>query len=380
MLSSWKNKLQPIVIKKMTIHKIQFEGTVDWVIINLLNGAQVVLNHEGWDVDFRTESNGARLLLSESTIAVEFNSSSNPNKFNLGLFVEVGSNQQQIDLDIETSHSFQISSDAAQITTANNFDKVSLGLSNGFIIIEDTVWYRHPAQASPPNGKLKAGTRVTVLNPAGSYTRIRTDDGSVTGYVSSNVLAPIAVNPGDDQEAFDELTHQGIVELTSCDKNPQPWTNKPWRTAESLKQLLAQVNTLAPNRSKVSDGTIGDISHQNRTSDHNPHVLGSDGKGIVTAMDITHDPQKRCDCNILASTLETNRDPRVKYVIWNKKIMNSAAIGGADPWTWRPYTGANPHDRHIHISVKCDPANYDSRTVWAISVANAFESTDIIAD
>lgn len=363
----------------MAIHKIKLKGSVKWLIIELLDGAHVVLSSKEHEVNFKTEqseSTGSRLILANDRIFIEFNISATESvAFSLELFVEVPSTQQQIGLAIETSHTFEIFSDVDQIVTANNFDNISLPLSSSFtplamyVITEDTVWYKHPTQATPTNGELKAGTRVSVLSVAGSYTRIRTEDGLVTGFVSSTVLAPIAVNPGDDQEALDELTNQEINELISCSDNPPPWEKEPWRTAECLKQLLAQVNVLAPNRNKLSDGTIGDLSHQNRTSDHNPHILGSDGKGIVTALDITHNPQGGCDCNLLASALQAHKDSRIKYIIWNKRIMNSATINGTAPWTWRPYKGENPHTKHIHISVNCDPANYDSKSAWNISVA-----------
>ncbi|HKV33547.1 MAG TPA: hypothetical protein VJP89_04485, partial [Pyrinomonadaceae bacterium] len=59
-----------------------------------------------------------------------------------------------------------------------------------------------------------------------------------------------------------------------------------WRVAKSLLRLREQINELAPNRSKASDGTIGDAAHASRKSDHNPWV--KDGSiGVVTAMDIT---------------------------------------------------------------------------------------------
>ena len=57
-----------------------------------------------------------------------------------------------------------------------------------------------------------------------------------------------------------------------------------WRLARSLETLRAQINALSPNRSKASDGTIGDAAHSARTSDHNP-----DGGGVVRALDLTHD-------------------------------------------------------------------------------------------
>ena len=42
-----------------------------------------------------------------------------------------------------------------------------------------------------------------------------------------------------------------------------------WRVARSLDVLLGQLNALAPERSKASDGSIGDAAHASRSSDHN---------------------------------------------------------------------------------------------------------------
>lgn len=135
-----------------------------------------------------------------------------------------------------------------------------------------------------------------------------------------------------------------------------------WRVARSLLKLRAQVNARAPDRDKSSDGTIGDTSHQNRNSDHNPWV----DDGVVTAMDITHDPRGGCDVDTLAESIRAAHDRRVKYLIWNRRICNHAAIGGAEPWTWRPYRGANPHDQHLHVSVKSTAAEYDDTSDWAL--------------
>lgn len=134
-----------------------------------------------------------------------------------------------------------------------------------------------------------------------------------------------------------------------------------WRTAESLKQLRAQVNVLAPQRSKASDGTIGDASHQQHTSDHNPWVV--DGNvGVVTAIDVTHDPAHGCDAEAIVRKLVGSRDRRIKYLIWKKQIVSSQV----KPWEWRPYSGANPHTAHFHLSVLPDKAVYDSTDAWTI--------------
>lgn len=134
-----------------------------------------------------------------------------------------------------------------------------------------------------------------------------------------------------------------------------------WRVAESLLKLRAQINTKFPNRAKGWDGTIGDEAHASRSSDHNPWV--TEGKtGIVTAMDVTNDPKNGISSEALAEQLRASRDPRIKYIISNKKICSSEV----SPWVWRKYTGANPHDHHVHISVKSDKAHYDNTAPWEI--------------
>lgn len=121
-----------------------------------------------------------------------------------------------------------------------------------------------------------------------------------------------------------------------------------WVLAGSLINLRTVINKAAPDRSTVSDGTIGDAAHAARQSDHNPNE-----RGIVTAMDITHDPANGCDGNILADRLRVSKDPRIKYIIWNGRILSSTIA----PWLWRSYNGQNQHTKHIHISVRDDVAD-----------------------
>ena len=131
------------------------------------------------------------------------------------------------------------------------------------------------------------------------------------------------------------------------------------RRAKSTATLLAQVNEMYPGRSKTDDGWIGDAAHASRASDHNPNKAG-----VVQAQDITHDPPE-FDSYGFAETLRTKKDKRIKYVISNKKIF--AGNGGPQPWTWRSYSGSNPHDRHVHISVANDVALYDDASLWDIN-------------
>lgn len=144
-----------------------------------------------------------------------------------------------------------------------------------------------------------------------------------------------------------------------------------WILAPALEKLREQINAKFPTRSKTSDGTIGDENHQSRTSDHNPWIHSTDLEGrdvyVVSALDLTNDPASGMTSQRLADALKAVGDPRIKYIISNKKIWNPSISP-----EWRPYDGKNPHDHHIHISVKSDKASWSSRNNWDLS---KFDST-----
>lgn len=137
-----------------------------------------------------------------------------------------------------------------------------------------------------------------------------------------------------------------------------------WRLALSLIELRDEVNAKWPKRSKDSDGSIGDASHASRSSDHNPWIVDPPGPNVVSAVDITHDPVSGCDSYSLAEFLRLGRDPRIKYIISNRKIASAQAH-----WAWRLYQGANPHNHHCHISVSDNKEFYDSIKPWKIAAA-----------
>jgi hypothetical protein len=83
-------------------------------------------------------------------------------------------------------------------------------------------------------------------------------------------------------------------------------------------------------------------------------------------MDITHDPPGGCDAGALANALLASRDPRIKYVIFSRRIASSQQQGAAAPFTWRPYGGSNPHTHHVHISVREQKTAYDATGPWTI--------------
>lgn len=107
--------------------------------------------------------------------------------------------------------------------------------------------------------------------------------------------------------------------------------------------VLRQATKIAPSRMKASDGLLPSKAHQlqNPNSDHNTGL----------AVDLTHDPARGIDCHIAYEELK--KDRRVKYLIFKGKIW----IPGRED---KPYTGSNPHNKHLHISIKDNCGNDDS--------------------
>lgn len=132
-----------------------------------------------------------------------------------------------------------------------------------------------------------------------------------------------------------------------------------WRLARALDVLRQQINSTWPDRSKRTDGTVGDLAHQRGYSEHNPNSAG-----VVRAMDITHDPAGGVDGDRLADDLaaELERRGHKGYVIWNRRIRSSYV----SPGVWRSYFGSNPHSAHVHVSYI---ANYDDTSPWRLSNA-----------
>ena len=103
----------------------------------------------------------------------------------------------------------------------------------------------------------------------------------------------------------------------------------------SAKAVLRQATALRPRRKKASDGLLPSKAHvkQNPNSDHNSGF----------AVDVTHDPVFGIDCREAFQKLRF--DKRVKYLIFSGEIWSKDK-------GLRPYTGANKHDKHLHISIK----------------------------
>lgn len=154
-----------------------------------------------------------------------------------------------------------------------------------------------------------------------------------------------------------------------------------WRVARSLDVLLDEINTAAPLRNKASDGSIGDAAHATRDSDHNPWVVVG-GQGIVRARDFTHDPDGGLDCwevaNRLAAHVAAGSHPAARsgaYVIWQRRILSFDRRHEG----WRTYSGSNPHEHHLHLSVATDPGGFDSTQPWGVMSTPQPEEADDMA-
>jgi hypothetical protein len=107
------------------------------------------------------------------------------------------------------------------------------------------------------------------------------------------------------------------------------------RATPAAIAVLRQATALRPNRKKASDGLLPSAAHinQNPSSDHNTGY----------AVDLTHDPISGIDCFEIYEKLQS--DNRVKYLIFQGKIWSKK--NGESR-----YTGSNPHNKHLHISIK----------------------------
>jgi hypothetical protein len=119
--------------------------------------------------------------------------------------------------------------------------------------------------------------------------------------------------------------------------------------AEALKVALDDANRRWPGRNKLSDGIQPDARHQAEVSDHN---LGN-------ALDLTHDPAHGCDGAVVAEMAIL--DPRVTYVIFNRRIYNRGMTSAG----WRLYTREDPHTNHVHMSIAASSRDDTSAWGWA---------------
>lgn len=114
--------------------------------------------------------------------------------------------------------------------------------------------------------------------------------------------------------------------------------------------VLRQATAISPFRMKASDGLLPSNAHlkQSPVSDHNTGL----------AVDLTHDPKNGIDCADIFQKLK--EDKRVKYLIFKGKIWSKEKAKQGD----RQYTGSNPHNKHLHISIESALCTDTSPWFW----------------
>lgn len=171
----------------------------------------------------------------------------------------------------------------------------------------------------------------------------------ILGLKDDGVFGPHTQATTKAWQAAHGLVDDGIVGAKSwiaAGEKPAPYVSPE---APACRAALRDANAAWPTRKRISDGIMGDASHQARPSDHNSG----------NAVDITHDPASGCDGNVISAL--AIEDDRVTYVIWNKRIYSRARAAEG----WRKYTGANGHTHHCHISVRVDARADDRPWGWA---------------
>ena len=112
--------------------------------------------------------------------------------------------------------------------------------------------------------------------------------------------------------------------------------------APAAKAVLRQATALKPKREKASDGLLPSAAHL-KASPNSDHNTGF-------AVDLTHDPVFGISGDDVF--FELQKDQRVKYLIFKGRIWSKEKGN-------RPYTGSNPHNKHVHISIK-ETMGYDT--------------------
>ena len=145
-----------------------------------------------------------------------------------------------------------------------------------------------------------------------------------------------------------------------------------WVLVPCLARLRTELNWIAPDRDKTSDGTIGDRAHQLSVSDHNDDEVGrvpvkdADGKHEVHAYDADDDlrtPNLTMEMVVqhILARCRSGAENRLRYIIYNRRIWEAS-----NSWRQRAYTGASPHTEHAHFSASYVTSHEADTRSWRL--------------
>jgi hypothetical protein len=161
--------------------------------------------------------------------------------------------------------------------------------------------------------------------------------------------SPVTRMPGKAIEVYSPYQAQ-----TTCNPTPKPGTL-------ALSKLVMAAYPGTGTSGIARDCSIGGKSEHKEGRAWDWHVVYTNPKQRAQAADFAH---WLFATDAYGNKFSQARRLGVMYVIWNHKIWSSYnATGG-----WRPYTGADPHTGHMHISLSWAGAQKKT-SYWTGTVA-----------
>jgi hypothetical protein len=156
--------------------------------------------------------------------------------------------------------------------------------------------------------------------------------GALTVSVLPAAAAPLTRMPTRSIEIMSPYQAQ-----STCNPTPKPGT-------VALSKLVMAAYPGTGTLGIARDCSIGGLSEHKEGRAWDWHVVYSNPKQRAQAADFVH---WLFATDAYGNTFAQARRLGIMYVIWNKRIWGSYNAGAG----WRPYTGADPHTGHMHISL-----------------------------
>jgi hypothetical protein len=173
--------------------------------------------------------------------------------------------------------------------------------------------------------------------------------GALTVSVVPAGAAPVTRAPSKAIEVFSPYQAQ-----TTCNPTPKPGTL-------ALSKLVMAAYPGTGTSGIARDCSLGGRSEHKEGRAWDWHVGYGNTKQRAQATDFAH---WLFATDAYGNTFAQARRLGVMYVIWNKKIWSASSSGSG----WRPYTGADPHTSHMHISLSWAGAQKKT-SYWTGTVA-----------
>jgi hypothetical protein len=161
--------------------------------------------------------------------------------------------------------------------------------------------------------------------------------------------APVTRMPGKAIEIFSPYQAQ-----STCNPTPKPGTL-------ALSKLVMAAYPGTGTSGIARDCSIGGRSEHKEGRAWDWHVVYTNARQRAQAADFVH---WLFATDAYGNKFAQARRLGIMYVIWNHRIWSASSAGSG----WRPYTGADPHTGHMHISLSWAGAQKKT-SYWTGTVA-----------